>query len=279
MGAQIQAMKKRFTPLIPRGSILTIIVMGADVDWSREQLKILSLDNPDIWRDYNDRFYVASKCSKNEYGLVETDNKWPGPYTTYRGLGGGTIPGKAFAFVTMSNCDDYVEKDILYHETFHSVQWLNSYITAEYLGNQSFGWGIVPPWIKEGQAQYIGMRMANNFEGPSVVYDTGGVIWWNAGVANRWKSEYEYLTTYETSDAYWIGAIMQEYLIAKFGIEKVMKIYDVTLKRDKIGNFDSATRYAPFDEAFEEVFGQTRISFIEEVRPYIQWSMDLQKNR
>jgi hypothetical protein len=279
MGIQVDAMKKLFTPLIPDGGSLKVIIMGGDVDWSREQIRILSRDNEDIWRDYNDRFYLSTKCAKDEYGLVMTDNKWPGPYTTYRGLGGGSIPGKSFAFVTMSNCDDYVEKDILFHESFHSVQWLNSYITAKYLGNQAFGWGIVPPWMKEGQAQYFGMRMAGNFEKPSVVYENSGAIWWNAGAANRWKTEYKYLTTYETSDAYWIGAIMQEYLLAKFGITKVMSIYDATVKKDKVGNFDEATRYDPFDEAFQEVFGQSRESFIDEVRPYIQWSLDLQKNR
>lgn len=278
MGAQIDAIKKYYSALIPEGGNLKIVVMGADVEWSREQIRILANDNPDIWRDYNDRFFVSTKCA-NPDGYVITDNKWPEPYTTYRGLGGGTIPGKAFAFVTMSNCDAYIEKDILFHEAFHSVQWLNSYITAKYLGNRSFGWGILPPWMKEGQAEYIGLRLANDFKDPSVVYDSGGVIWWNALPTYRWKTEYDYLTTYDTSDPYWIGAIMQEYLIAKFGIERVMTIYDATVKKDKEGNFDSATRYDAFDEAFSEVFGQTRKSFVNEVKPYIQWSMDLQKNR
>jgi hypothetical protein len=274
MGEQIDAMKKVYTPLIPKGGTIRVIVMGSDVDWAQAELKRLSDDAPEVWRDYNDKFMVSTKCAKPD-GYVIPDNKWPEPFTTYRGLGGGLLPGKAFAFVTMANCDDYIEKDILFHETFHAVQWLNSYLTAPYLGNQAFGWGVLPPWYREGQAQYFGMRMVENFGKPSVAYDMNGLLRANVGAANRWASEYEYLTTYTSGDAYWIGALMYEYLIAKFGVAKTLAVFDAAVKRDKAGNFDTSTRYAPFDDAFLEVFGQTRESFYEEVKPYIKWNLEL----
>ena len=96
---------------------------------------------------------IATKYSKINGG-VSPDNIWPDDYTFYRGLGGGAIPGNAFYFIAMSNCDDYVEKYILFHERIHAVQWLHTYMTATYNGTQSLGIGIIPTWMKEGQAQY-----------------------------------------------------------------------------------------------------------------------------
>lgn len=271
LGKQIELIEQIYGSLIPKGSSIRVIVMGADKEWSRSQLRELSGSSDAFWNDYNNKFVVSTKCAKPN-GFVEPDNKYPDEYTTYRGLGGGISPGKAFAFVTMSNCDDYIEKDILFHEVFHSVQFLNAYVTAPYLDNRAYGWGLIPPWMREGQAQYFGMRMSENFSNQSVVFDNGGVIWWNIG--SRWKTEYEYLQTYQTSDPYWAGAIMYEYLLAKYGLEKTLEIYSETVKKDRVGNLEEATRFEPFDKTFYEIFGQTRQSFFEEVKPYIQWSLD-----
>ena len=274
IGDQISSIEKIYAPFVPSESKITILVIGADKEWAREQLRLLSKDSQPLWDDYNNKFYLATQCSKPN-GYVVPDNVYPSDYTTYRALGGGVVPGKAFAFVTMSNCDDYIEKDVMFHEVFHSVQYLNSYKNAPSYGNQSWGWGLLPPWIREGQAQYMGLRMSNNFKNASVVFDGDGAIWWNSG--KRWKNEYEYLTTYETGDPYWIGAIMQEYLIAKFGLMKSLEIFDATVKKDKPKNLEIPNRFAPFDEAFLEIFGQSRESFYQEVKPYIQWSLDQQK--
>ncbi len=273
IGKQVAAIEEAYSPLMPADSKITILVIGSDVEWARTQLRLLSKDSQSLWDDYNNKFFVSTKCAKPN-GYVIPDNVFPADYTTYRGLGGGVIPGKGFAFVTMSNCDDYMEKDILFHETFHAVQYLNSYKSAPFFGNQSWGWGLLPPWIREGQAQYVGMRMADTFSGKSVAFDAGGTIWFNAG--KRWKSEYQYLTTYETTDPYWIGAIIQEYLIAKFGVRKNIEVFNATVLKDKVNNLDIPDRFAPFDEAFLEVFGQSRESFYQEVKPYIQWSLDQQ---
>lgn len=271
LGKQIATIEQIYGPLIPKGSSIRVIVMGANKEWSRAQLRELSGTSDVFWNDYNNKFVVSTKCAKPN-GFVEPDNKYPDEYTTYRGLGGGISPGKAFAFVTMSNCDNYIENDILFHEVFHSVQFLNSYVTAPYLDNRAYGWGLMPPWMREGQAQYFGMRMSENFSNQSVVFDNGGAIWWNIG--SRWKTEYEYLQTYQSSDPYWAGAIMYEYLLAKFGLEKTLEVFNETVKKDRAGNLDEVTRFEPFDKTFLEIFGQTRQSFFEEVKPYIQWSLD-----
>lgn len=270
---QIEYMNAVYGPMIPRNGLLKLIVIGTDVEWAQERLRLASIESPDFYRDYGNKFMVSKKCAAPD-GYVIPDNKYPEPFTSYRGIGGGTVPGQGIAFLTMSNCDNYVEHDILFHEAFHSVQWLNSYTSAKFLGNQAFGWGRVPPWFKEGQAQYFGYRMSEQFKKQSVILDREEAILSNLDSARGWKNDYELLTSYKTSTPYWIGALLYEYLLAKFGLDKTLHVFDATVKRDEVGAFDSAKRYTIFDEAFLEVFGQSRESFITEATSYVDWLIE-----
>ena len=269
---QIDQMEAIYGPMIPEGGLIKIIVIGSNVEWAQERLRIATVESPDFYRDYGNKFVVSKKCAAPE-GYVIPDNTYPEPFTSYRGIGGGTVPGQGLAFLTMSNCDNYVEQDILFHEAFHSVQWLNSYTSAKFLGNQAFGWGRVPPWFKEGQAQYFGFRMSEKFKKQSVIFDRDEAILSNLG-SQGWKSNYELLSTYKTSTPYWIGALLYEYLLAKFGLDKTLLVFDATVKRDQVGGFEPENRYGIFDEAFLEVFGQSRESFLTEATTYVDWIVE-----
>ena len=266
----INLMNKLYSGLLPIGNKIRLLVIGADKEWAVTQIRNSSRENPEFGSSIIDKFFVASQCLAPN-GYVEPDNKWPDNYTTYRGGGGGIVPKIGIAFVTMSNCDNYVEKDILFHETFHALQYLMTYKTYTELSSQNIGGYGTPAWVIEGQAQYMGLRLSTGFVPRNVSEDLERLV--PANIGDSWKGEYSTLMNQKISDEYWVGAIMTEYMYAKFGYKKTLSIFEEVVKLVFDGNFDEEVRYLNFDRAFLKIFGQTPSSLFEEAKPYIAWSI------
>ena len=154
---------------------------------------------------------------------------------------------------------------------------MNTYITSPFQGRQSWGNGTVATWLHEGQAEYFGLLLKEDFQWKSFSLDAGKIV--GSNISQQWKTDYKYLNGYTSNDSYFVGGVMYEYLLAKFGLEKTLRIYNDSVNLVKIGDFDTATRYVPFETAFESTFGQSVSSFYEEVKPYIQWSVDQANQR
>lgn len=266
----IEYMNRLFSPLVPNNNRIRLLVLGANKEWSIRQIEVNSSENPEFGESFASKFFYSSKCLSPN-GYVEPDNSWPEDFTTYRGGGGGITPKVGLAFITMSNCDNFIEQDLIFHETFHAVQYLVTYKTFTDLAEQNIGSYGTPRWIIEGQAQYIGLRMASKFSAQNVSHDLDRVV--PANIGESWKYNYDHLMQQKVGDEYWVGAIMAEYMIAKFGYLRTMSIFEETVKLGFDGNFEPSAQYLNFDKAFLKIFGQSPVSFYEEVKPYIQWSI------
>ncbi len=257
--------------MMPAGSKITIFILGSEKEWGTKQLTDYVSANPNLDSFYTNSFTVSSTCAAPD-GYLVTDAKYPEPYTTYRGWGGGATPKIGQAMVAYSNCDNNNEIDILYHEVFHAVQWMNSYVTATFQGKQSWGPGAISTWLREGQAEYFGLLLKEDFNWKRYSFDVGNIV--SSNLPQQWTTDYAYLNGYSSNDAYFLGGLMYEYLLAKYGLQKTLNIHDETTKLVKIGDFDQSTRYVPFENAFQTTFGQSMSSFYEEVKPYVQWCID-----
>lgn len=271
---QLEVMAKYYLPLVPTNRKIHIFILGSSKEWGTQQLTDFFSAGPYGAEPYAKKFPISTNCNAPG-GVLVTDVEGPADYAGMRGGGGGISVEKGWAMVAFSNCDVNIELDLLYHETFHSVQFANSYISATF--NRGNSWGTIPTWYTEGQAQYFGQLLAEDFGWKSFAFKkTAGRYW--GQISDRWKTEYKYLEPYGANDAYYIGAIMYEYLLAKFGLEKTMSLYDATHKLGEIG-FNESTRYVPFDTVFHSTFGQTRENFWEEVKQYIKWLAQQEPNK
>ena len=247
-------------------------ILGSGKEWGTKQLSDYVSANPYLSSFYTNSFDVSSTCAAPD-GWLTTDAKYPDPYTTYRGWGGGAAPKMGNAMVAFSNCDVNNEIDILYHEVFHAVQWVNSYITAPFLGNQSWGTSAIASWLVEGQAEYFGLLLKEDFKWNGFSLDVANLV--ESNLPQQWIADYAYLNGYSPNNAnYFLGGLMYEYLLAKYGLQKTLSIHDETTKLGKIGDVNQSTRYIPFETAFQTTFGQSMSSFYEEVKPYVQWRID-----
>ena len=118
--AQLEVMKKYYSPMIPLDSKITVFILGSDKAWGTQQLTAYASAHPDFEIGYATSFMVSSKCSAPD-GYIVNDAKSPDPYSTYRGWGGGSEPKIGDVMVAFSNCDVSNETDILFHEVFHAV--------------------------------------------------------------------------------------------------------------------------------------------------------------
>jgi hypothetical protein len=146
-----------------------------------------------------------------------------------------------------------------------------TYKTYTELSSQNIGGYGTPAWVIEGQAQYMGLRLSTGFVPRNVSEDLERLV--PANIGDSWKGEYSTLMNQKISDEYWVGAIMTEYMYAKFGYKKTLSIFEEVVKLGFDGNFDEEVRYLNFDRAFLKIFGQTPSSLFEEAKPYIAWSI------
>jgi hypothetical protein len=275
---QIEIMKKYFSPMIPNNSKAHIYILGSDKEWACEVFK----KAPDVLM-FSTMYQVSSKCEPTPGGGLILDAEKPADYTDYRGAGVGlSVLGNAVGMVATSNCDTkYLARDLLIHETFHAIQWiytshkLDSKIVTEALKIPS-NKGTSPMWMVEGSAQYMGYLLSADGIWTSAGEDKTGFILANNGL---WKKSYEEFAADYLHEAYSIGAVMYEYMLAKYGLERTLSYWPEainSLKPNDIGNF--LERDAASKVAFQTVFGLSLEGFFSEVKPYIEWSLE-QANR
>lgn len=150
----------------------------------------------------------------------------------------------------------------VYHETYHQLQF-------DWSPNQT---AVLPCWIVEGQPNFIALAMGYNQFGLEKTYVMLRQMWSNSkndsvdlkkleGQFNRVNGQ----TPCGNVGEYEQGAIANAYLINKFGMEKVMRIYT------------SANNFRPntddWVQQFQTITGESVDDFYHEAEPYISWFM------
>ena len=277
---QIEIMKKYFSPMIPNNSKANIYIFGSSKDWACEEVLKKASDGLNISTMYK----VSSKCYTPEGNLILDEAKGVN-YRDYPAAGGGlSVLGNGFGMVALSNCDRKIGgEDLLFHEAFHAIQWI--YTSHKLDSKEAVKYPTLklssPTWMAEGSAQYIGFLLsaegvragaasANNIW-TSAAEDKRGFILGNSGA---WKKSYEEFAA-NFSDGYSIGAVMYEYLLAKYGLERTLSFWPESINSlDPNDIRNSLARSAASKVAFQRVFGRSFEDFFKEVKPYIEWSLE-----
>jgi len=254
--------------MIPKNSNADLYILGSDKEWACEVFK----KAPDPQMFFN-MYQVSSKCATTPQGVLILDAE-SGDYTDYRGAGGGfSVLGHGVGMVATSNCDEkYLERDLLIHETFHAIQWI--YTSHKLDSEEAIKFPSLkessPLWMAEGSATYMGYLLSADGKWTSFGEDKRGNILSNSG---NWKLGYEKFNE-DMLEAYSIGAVMYEYLLAKYGLERTLSFWPEainSIKPSDITNF--LARDAAGKETFQRVFGLSVEDFFIEVKPYIEWSL------
>ena len=267
---QIEIMKKYFSPMIPNNSKAHIYILGSDKKWSCEEVFKKASDGLNISTMYK----VSSKCYTPEGNLILDEAKGVN-YRDYPAAGGGlSVLGNGFGMVALSNCDRKIGgEDLLFHEAFHAIQWI--YTSHKLDSKEAVKFPTTkqssPTWMTEGSAQYIGYLFSADGIWTSAAEDKRGFILANSG---SWKNGYEKFDA-DYADGYPIGAVMYEYLLAKYGLERTLSFWPESiniLNPNDITN--NLARRAASKVAFQRVFGLSFEDFFNEVKPYIEWSLE-----
>jgi hypothetical protein len=270
---QIEIMKKYFSPLIPKNSKAHIYILGSNKEWAcQEVFKKAS----DVLM-FSTMYQVSSKCETTPEGGLILDAKYPADYTNYRGAGlGFSVLGTGVGMVATSNCDTkYLERDLLIHETFHAIQWI--YTSHKLDSKEAVKVPKVtgPIWMVEGSATYMGYLLSADGIWTSYGEDKRGNILTNNGT---WKLGWEKFNEDYMGDAYPIGAVMYEYMLAKYGLERTLSFWPVAINRLSTKDLTSdLPRVAASKVAFQTVFGLSVEDYLNEVKPYIEWSLEQAK--
>ena len=263
---QIEIMKKYFSPMIPNNSKANIYILGSDKEWSCGVFK----KAPDVFM-FSKMYQVSSKCATTPQGALILDAE-SGPYTNYRGAGQGlSVLGTGAGMVALSNCDqNNLERDILIHETFHAIQWIYTSFKLDSEVAVKLPKVTGPLWMVEGSATYMGYLLSADGVWTSYGEDKRKSIRGNNG---GWKKSYEEFN--KSGDDYSIGAVMYEYLLAKYGLERTLSFWSVATNSLSPQDLTKdLARVVASKKAFQTVFGLTVEDFLNEVRPYIAWSLE-----
>ena len=268
---QIEIMKKYFSPIIPKNSKAHIYILGSDIEWACKQVFKKASDGLMI----STMYIVSSKCYAPDGGLVLDAPSWSNDYRGYPAAGGGlSVLGTGYGMVATSNCNRKIGgQDLLFHETFHAIQWI--YTSHKLDSKEAVKFPTTkqssPTWMTEGSAQYIGYLFSADGIWTSAAEDKRGFILANSG---SWKNGYEKFDA-DYADGYPIGAVMYEYLLAKYGLERTLSFWPESiniLNPNDITN--NLARRAASKVAFQRVFGLSFEDFFNEVKPYIEWSLE-----
>jgi len=263
---QIEIMKNYFSPMIPNNSKANIYILGSDKEWSCEVFK----KAPDAFM-FSTMYQVSTKCATTPQGVLILDAE-SGPYTNYRGAGQGlSVLGTGAGMVALSNCDENkLERDILIHETFHAIQWIYTSFKLDSKEAVKLPKVTGPLWIVEGSATYMGYLLSADGIWTSYGEDKRGNILANSG---SWKNGYEKFND-DGNDAYSIGAVMYEYMLAKYGLERTLSFWPEAINSLSTKDLtNDLARRAASKVAFQTVFGLSVEDFLNEVKPYIEWSL------
>ena len=266
---QIEIMKKYFSPMIPNNSKANIYILGSDKKWSCEEVFKKASDA----LMFSTTYQVSSKCETTPEGGLILDAARGADYTNYRGAGQGlSVLGTGAGMVALSNCDqNNLERDILIHETFHAIQWIYTSFKLDSEAAVKVPKVTGPLWMVEGSATYIGYLLSVDGVWTSFGEDKRGFIRGNIGA---WKKSYEEFNA-SGGDAYSIGAVMYEYLLAKYGLERTLSFWSVATNSLSPQDLTKdLARVTASKKAFQTVFGLSVEDFLNEVRPYIAWSLE-----
>jgi len=127
----------------------------------------------------------------------------------------------------------------------------------------------------EGSATYMGYLLSADGIWTSYGEDKRGNILTNNGT---WKLGWEKFNEDYMGDAYPIGAVMYEYMLAKYGLERTLSFWPVAINRLSTKDLTSdLPRVAASKVAFQTVFGLSVEDYLNEVKPYIEWSLEQAK--
>ena len=265
---QIEIMKKYFSPMIPNNSKANIYILGSDKKWSCEEVFKKASDA----LMFSTTYQVSSKCETTPEGGLILDAARGADYTNYRGAGQGLpVLGTGAGMVALSNCDqNNLERDILIHETFHAIQWIYTSFKLDSEAAVKLPKVTGPLWMVEGSATYIGYLLSVDGVWTSFGEDKRGNILANSG---SWKNGYEKFND-DGLEAYSIGAVMYEYMLAKYGLERTLSFWPEAINSLSTKDLtNDLARRAASKVAFQTVFGLSVEDFLNEVKPYIEWSL------
>jgi hypothetical protein len=267
---QIEIMKKYFSPMIPNNSKAHIYILGSNKEWACEEVFKKASDVLMISTTYQ----VSSKCETTPEGRLILDAVPPANYTTYGGAGNGfSVLGTAVGMVALSNCDTrYLKEDLLIHETFHAIQWIYTSYKLDSKEAVKMPRVTGPMWMIEGSATYMGYLLSADGIWTSYGEDKRRNILTNNGT---WKLGWKKFDEDYLGDAYPIGAVMYEYMLAKYGLERTLSFWPVAINRLSTKDLNSdLARKAASEVAFQTVFGLSVEDYLNEVKPYIEWSLE-----
>jgi len=270
---QIEIMKKYFSPMVPNNSKAHIYILGSNKEWACKEVFKKASDVLMISTMYQ----VSSKCETTPEGRLILDAVPPANYTTYGGAGVGlSVLGNGVGMVALSNCDTrYLNQDLLIHETFHAIQWIYTSYKLDSKEAVKVPKVTGPIWMVEGSATYMGYLLSADGIWTSYGEDKRRNILTNRGT---WKLGWEKFNEDYLGDAYPIGAVMYEYMLAKYGLERTLSFWPEALNiLNPYDRTDDLARVTASEVAFQTVFGLSVEDYLNEVKPYIEWSLEQAK--
>lgn len=262
----------------PSGSVKVIAQAGVDatfIDWvtRTSDLVAKSFSYPALSRQFidiiaTDRAWFKTTMESNGFSTGEVSSRLAA-FDSGSPANGGLTANQFNWGVILKNNAMVVNKSGMMqlggHEFFHAVQAGNAGRDNDPDGT------FVPNWFWEGPAMFVGLQTANNLG--LVDYATVGQKVGrdrlnssaDISVATRKLLLSQVIANdSKTIDPYGVGQIATEFLVAKIGVEKMIKIYEeIKTVKSFSSAFKSATgvELADFYTMFEEVratLGATR---------------------
>lgn len=262
----------------PSGSVKVIAQAGVDatfVDYvtRTSDLVAKSFSYPALSRQFidiiaTDRAWFKTTMESNGFSAGEVSSRLQ-PFDEGSPANGGLTANQFNWGAILKNNLMVVDKSGMIqtggHEFFHAVQAGNAGRDNDPDG------AFVPNWFWEGPAMFVGLQTANNLGlvdyaavGQKVGRDRfNSSADWSVATRKLLLSQV-IANDPKTSDPYGIGQIATEFLVAKVGVEKMIKIYsEIKTVKSFSSAFKSATgvELTDFYIMFEEVrttLGATR---------------------
>lgn len=207
----------------------------------------------------------------NQAFLADMENmstKWGGrdPQTCV-GMGGFAVSETPFPLIAIdAPCKINYPADlgVLPHELTHTLQ-------ITFSGANPRCWA--PTWFVEGQAQVGASSFA--YGGTGSASDGHHQSWVNRIVRPTSVTAIRVMEN-ETSDysEYTLGAALSDYLVAKGGWLRSMKLYKQAAAQVNASCLSGVAKMDNFNLAFLSLYGQSLEDFYAEALPYLQWQAD-----
>lgn len=210
------------------------------------------------------KLYSENKVSPAlfQVNMSSIDRFFPSVVNKYSSGAWATMDGNTLVITYAGNSDLPLRAHLMItaiHETFHQVQWnLNNRETM-----------VLPCWYAEGGANFIGLSLVNELTDKQTFDiivsqlgtrpDTGFDFRKLEGVSGRiYGSQF-------CGDVgeYQQGAILNAYLVEKFGIQKYLDFFKVVQSANSMSS--------DWVQLFEKHFGESVDNFYAEAEEYVRW--------